>query len=180
MKSKVSHAELKRLLHYSPETGVFTRLISWQRQYPVGSIAGWKDKDGYLKIMVHRIAYQAHRLAWFYVHGVWPSGTIDHVDMDKANNKISNLRDSTFTSNMHNRGKNKTNTSGFKGVTWNKKSAKWQASINAKNKWRYLGLFKSKEDAARAYDDAAMEFHGEFARLNFPAGVKDYEDEGLF
>lgn len=170
MKRQLSQVELKRLLSYDPGTGIFTRLISWTKDYPVGSIAGRVDKDGYLRITVNRIVYSSHRLAWFYFYGVWPKGNIDHIDMNKKNNKISNLREDDLFENARNKDKLITNKSGYKGVAKNTRCNTWRSTITANRKTIYLGSFSNKEDAAIAYDKAAIRLHGEFARTNFPVG----------
>ncbi|MFA4103151.1 AP2/ERF family transcription factor [Serratia sp. IR-2025] len=175
MRNSISLIELKRLLHYDHDTGVFTRKISWKNTHPVGSIVGVVDRDGYLKAVVKGKTYLLHRLAWFYVHGSWPVGTIDHIDLDKQNNKIANLRDISFSCNLRNRKKRKNNKSGYKGVCWSNKGAGWRASICVNKKITYLGTFANKEDAALAYDRAAILLHGEYARLNF-AGERGHEN----
>lgn len=170
MQHALNQRELKRLLKYDPDTGIFTRLISWTKYYPVGSIAGRTSKDGYLRISVHRVVYASHRLAWFYVHGVWPLGNIDHIDMNKKNNRIDNLREANLFENARNKEKTITNKSGYKGVAKNTKCNTWRSTITANRKTIYLGSFNNKEDAAIAYDKAAIRLHGEFARTNFPVG----------
>lgn len=93
----------------------------------------------------------------------------DHADGDKLNNQCSNLRTASLSENNRNRGIGKYNTSGFKGVGWDKPRRKWRAQIRHDGKSCYLGLFDNIEDAARAYDAKAKEIHGEFAKINFPA-----------
>lgn len=92
---------------------------------------------------------------------------IDHIDRDGLNNRRLNLRLSDRSQNISNRGKPVNNKSGYKGVGWSIKSGKWTAQIIARGSRIYLGLFESPEDAARAYDEAAREHHGEFAVTNF-------------
>jgi hypothetical protein len=94
---------------------------------------------------------------------------VDHIDGDGLNNQRSNLRPATQAQNMANSRKYSTNTSGFKGVGWHKAAKKWRADITFDYKTRYLGLFPTAEDAARAYDSAAKSLFGVFACLNFPA-----------
>jgi hypothetical protein len=97
-----------------------------------------------------------------------PSGSVvDHVDGNTLNNQRCNLRTCSQSENMQNRGKTKTNTSGYKGVTWHRNRNKFLAQIKVNNKNIYLGYFKSAEDAARAYDEAAKKHHGAFAYYNF-------------
>lgn len=92
---------------------------------------------------------------------------IDHIDGNRLNNQKDNLRICNNSENHMNRGKQRNNTSGYKGVTWHKKDKKWQAQIIKERKCYYLGSFVDPEDAARAYDKKAKELHGQFAKLNF-------------
>ncbi len=121
--------ELRELLNYDQETGIFTRKVSTSNRVKVGAVAGCSGGDGYLLIMVQSRLYQAHRLAWLHTHGVWPKGQIDHINRDRSDNRIANLRDVTQKQNLQNRSKSSTNTSGHPGVSWNKRISKWQASI---------------------------------------------------
>ncbi len=170
MKKALTLFELKRLLSFDPETGIFTRLVSFTNAFPVGSVAGRVDKDGYLRITVNRKVYFSHRLAWFYVHEEWPSGNIDHIDMNKKNNRIKNLRPANKFENARNKARLVTNKSGYKGVAKNTQCNTWRSTITANRKTIYLGSFNNKEDAAIAYDEAAVRLHEEFARTNFPVG----------
>lgn len=92
----------------------------------------------------------------------------DHKDRDGLNNRRSNLRACTRSDQLHNIGKARRNTSGFKGVTWDKKREKWKVGLACNGKYMNLGRFASKEEAARVYDVAAKKYHGEFAVFNFP------------
>lgn len=92
----------------------------------------------------------------------------DHLDGDGLNNRRANLREATSNQNMHNRRLNKDNLSGFKGVSWHKRDGFWQAGIRADGRSKNLGYYATAEEAARAYDAAARELHGDFATLNFP------------
>jgi len=98
-----------------------------------------------------------------------PAGiTIDHINGNGLDNRRENLRLAGRGQNQCNRGKQSNNTSGFKGVTWHKNLNKWEAGISISGKRYHVGFYKTPEAAARAYDDAAKKYHGEFARLNFP------------
>jgi carbon monoxide dehydrogenase subunit G len=143
---------LRELLHYDPETGVFTR---------DGRQVGTPHGTGYIVLRVDGANYYAHRLAWLYVKGEWPVGFIDHRDRFRGNNRFANLRDSSNGQNLRNRGATKANTSGFKGVSRHRN--RWRATIKAGGKQINLGHHKTKELAAAAYAEAAKRLHGEFS-----------------
>lgn len=107
---------------------------------------------------------QAHRVAWFLHYGRFPNGELDHIDGDKANNRIENLRVATRSQNTAYRGKTKRNTSGFKGVCWHRRDKRWRASIGSKGRRLDLGSFSTPEEAFEAYKAAAVHHHGEFAK----------------
>ncbi len=92
---------------------------------------------------------------------------IDHRDRDGLNNQDENLRLCSRSQNKQNQGKYKNNTSGYKGVCWGEKRKKWRAYIFASGKQIYLGFYETPEIAARAYDEAAKKYFGEFAVINF-------------
>ena len=102
---------------------------------------------GYTSIMISGKNYRAHRLAWLYVYGYLPEHEIDHIDRDKSNNKIDNLRHVSCSCNKRNVGLRQDNTSGIKGVYWDKQSDKWRAQITANNKQHHLGLFTDFTEA---------------------------------
>jgi hypothetical protein len=161
-----SLAELNDLLDYDPETGIFTWKKFVSGTAGVGSIVGTLHPTGYIHICINRKKYPAHRLAYKMYHGSDPVDMIDHIDCDKTNNRIANLRDATNTQNKRNTGLSKNNTSGIKGVGVNPCSRKnpWRAQIEINNKCINLGSYKTKEEAALAYEKAAKEYFGEFAR----------------
>ena len=135
-------------LFYNPSTGIFIRLIAKSNSSKVGDIAGSKDKQGYITLMVERKLYKAHRLVWLYVHGHWPLNEIDHINRNKADNRLSNLRDVEKWVNMHNKGDCITNTSGFKGVC--RKGKKWSAVIKINKKTHWIGVYDTAELANAA------------------------------
>lgn len=161
--SALSQDELKSLLKYCPETGIFVRIKDSQK-YKSGHIAGHKNKGGYTYIKINYEGYLAHRLAWFYMTGNWPENEIDHIDLNKRNNTWSNLRESDSFSNNYNKKLSKRNTTGAKGIWFNKDRKKWEVRIHFKGKRIHLGRFPSAEKASKAYDDAAKKLHGEFYR----------------
>lgn len=159
----ITHQRLKDLLNYDPETGEFTWLASRTGTARAGTIAG-RVNHGYRRISIDGTKYLAHRLAWLHVHGAWPAGDIDHIDMNRSNNRIANLREATTSQNKGNSRAYSNNTSGVKGVCWNKNGRFWQAQIRFQGKKLHLGCFGDINDAAAAYEKAAAELFGEFGR----------------
>ncbi len=98
-----------------------------------------------------------------------PGEEVDHINGDGLDNRRSNLRRVTTAQNAGNQRASRSNSSGFKGVSWSTSSGAWRAQIQVARRSKHLGYFASKEEAARAYDAAALKRFGEFARLNFPA-----------
>lgn len=148
---------LKALLHYDQDAGVFM----W-RSPPAGRVtqsrvAGTSKRKGYVSIQVDGKLYQAHRLAWLYVYGMLPSGVIDHINRDAADNRIVNLRDVTLSQNARNTRIRSTNTSGYRGVSWFKSRGKWAAQIYLNGKNTVLGLFDDPAAASAEYARAAAE-----------------------
>jgi hypothetical protein len=160
----IDQATLKSQLDYDPLTGIFTWRVS-RPGVKAGSRAGCKKGDGYVVITVARKQYLAHRLAWLFVFGFLPDeGMIDHEDGDPSNNAIRNLRPATGFQNQMNRRVSKASTTGVKGVSYSASRKKYQAIISANGKRKMLGYFSTVDLAARAYEAAADQLHGEFAR----------------
>ena len=153
---------LKELLHYDSDTGIFIWLAPTNRSMSVGTVAGTVRQDGYVRISVDGRRHFAHRLAWLYVHGEFPSHCIDHIDRVRANNRISNIRLATRAENQKNRNIQTNNTSGYKGVCWHKKAGKWIVFATLNGKQKYIGLFDAAEMASEAYQAFASQNHGEF------------------
>lgn len=160
--STLTQTRLRELLHYNPDTGVFRRLVS-RRGFnaTAGTVAGWLDKDGYRRIQVDGCRYSAHRLVWFYVHGVFPEKQLDHQNGVRDDNRIANLREATPSQNQAN---SKPKRNGLKGVCWNKRLQKWQANITINGKLICLGRFGSEIQAHEAYCKSAQSVFGDFAR----------------
>lgn len=164
-KIRFTQEHLKSVIGYNPATGEFKK-IKCKRTDWIGKIAGTHNRKGYRTVSIDNTPYLAHRLAWLYMTGEWPKANIDHINGIKDDNRFCNLRESNYSQDMHNQGKRKHNTSGYKGVTYNKNAKKWVAQIRINWEMKYLGLFTSPENAATAYNFAAEKYHGEFARLN--------------
>jgi len=153
------------LLNYDPETGVFTWKVR-RGCRPAGAEAGTLNHNGYIVITIDRKLHYAHRLAFLVSHGYFPE-QVDHINLGRSDNRISNLRPATNQENQRNRDRRSNNTSGHKGVCWNKHNGKWQAQAqDANGKYKYLGLFTTVESASAAYDAYARNLHGEFYRQN--------------
>ena len=162
----VSHAELKRILSYDPDAGIFTWLVNRGGKASSGAEAGHTSKyTGYHNVKINGRNYPANRLAWFYMTGEWPINDIDHKDLNKTNNRWDNLRPATISQNKGNISKHSNNTSGYKGVTWHKHRKMWAAKIGVNNKRISLGYYHTPEEASEAYKKASQEYFGEFARF---------------
>lgn len=153
---------LKNRFDYNTETGNFIYKIPVAQMRP-GDIAGAINTNGHIQIMIKEVLYLAHNLAWVYMTGEWPEGfIIDHIDRNYSNNRWKNFRKANFSQNQGNRKFHILNTSGFRGVSYDKKKDKYysQICINGKKKW--IGYFKTAEDAYSAYLDCAKKHFGEF------------------
>ena len=156
----LTQERLKELLSYNQETGVFTNLTQRNSHAKKGSIAGTKTKNGYIQIQIDKKIYLAHRLAWLYVYGEFPEKLIDHINEITDDNCIANLRLATNLENQHNASSLRiNNTSGFRGVAWNKLSKKWMATIAINGKNKHLGHFNTAEEASEVYVTAKRKFH---------------------
>lgn len=157
--------ELLSKLDYDRATGKLTWKVTKGRKI-AGQEAGWLDNLGYQLTRFSGVLYRNHHIIVFLETGEWPAGDVDHIDGNPSNNAITNLRVCSHAENQRNMKKHKDNTSGFKGVYWNKNAEKWMAQICVDGKLKYLGLFQNTKEAANAYDAAAKILHGDFARLN--------------
>lgn len=146
---------------------VETGWLTWRKPRgpaAIGYRAGSPDKDGYRYLAWEGRYYLEHRVIWALLHGRWPA-EVDHVNMNRADNRPANLREASSAENKHNRAKQSNNTSGFKGVSFNKRSGKFCARLSVNKKCRSLGYFETAEQAHEAYQAAAKEMHGAFARF---------------
>lgn len=161
----LSVERLREALDYDPETGVFTRkrTSNINPRAQEGMKAGARCSNGYLCVRVDTTRYLSHRLAWFYVYGHWPK-ELDHVNGVKDDNRIANLRKATRSQNMANGPRQRNNTSGAKGVCFDRTNAKWMAYVYMNGKMRNLGRFDSLEAAKAARLSAHRKAHGDFAR----------------
>lgn len=178
----ITQEYLKEALTYDPETGIF----KWRLDRPESHFPDWRGRNGFLSNIRHKTEagslsrpskrnptqyiviglagknHKAHRLAWLYVYGEWPPEDIDHIDLDTQNNRISNLRLSKDKLNHRNRSKYSSNSSGVVGVSFHKKTNKWQAEgqqvVDGKRIRHYLGLYSTIEEAAAIRKQWEKEF----------------------
>ena len=147
---ELSAEYLRSILHYDPDTGIFTWKVRTSSRAKAGDTTGCPDGHGYLLIRLQSRLHKAHRLAWFYVYGSWPNDQIDHINRNKTDNRIANLREVTNKQNQQNASKRSDNTSGHPGVSWYKRDSKWQARIKHNQKDTHLGYFENLEEAIAA------------------------------
>lgn len=180
---------LRQLLRYDPVSGRLfwlprTRSMSASAHHMntfntshANKEAGTIDSRGYclVGISVNQSRYRlwGHRLAWAIHFGEWPNGDVDHINGNPSDNRLINLRNVSHAQNMRNRPGNKNSSSRYCGVSWDKQKSKWSADIRIPNpsgegrgRKKHLGRYDMECEAAAAYNSAALEHHGEFARLN--------------
>ena len=152
---------LNELFTYDRETGE----LSWKMSKGTakkGDVVGCDNGRGYLRASINSKLYLVHRLVFLMHKGYLPV-VLDHIDGNSRNNRIENLRPASKSQNQHNRKTGKNNTSGFKGVSYNKKTANFRARISHLNKSIFLGHYKTPEEADVAVRAAREELHGSFS-----------------
>lgn len=169
-KADITQARLKTLLDYDPLTGVFVRLVRTNTNgtAEIGQVAGSVNNKGYITIGIDGKYHQAHRLAWFYVHGTFPPNGIDHINGVKSDNRLVNLRPATQSENNCNRGAITNSSTGWCRVSFDKPKGKYSACIRFNNKQYHLGYYDSPEIAAAVYAHVCQQVHGEFAKPDIP------------
>jgi len=154
---------LKEILEYNPNTGVFTRKDLKNK------IIGTPDKDGYLKVVIKFKDYRLHRLAWFLSYGEWPKNQIDHINRIKDDNRLCNLREATPSENLANRVLNN-NKFNYVGVNFDKRKSEksymarimvFDSKLGIKKR-KHLGYFATAQEASEVYDLWAQMTQGEF------------------
>ena len=174
-KSDLTADYVRLLLSYDPLTGEFRwkerpRNVcvsnrawhTWNTQR-AGKLAGYRNSDGYIRIKLNGSNYSAQRLAWLYETGEWPTDEVDHRDRNRARNEWENFRIATRSQNRMNCAPPITNTSGVKGVHFNKRKRRWRAQIVLKGKLIFLGDYSTFEGAVQARKEAEERLFGEFA-----------------
>lgn len=147
---RITHDRLKSLLIYDPDTGVFTRN---------GKVAGYAHHSGYRYVGIDKAKITEHRLAWFYCYGVWPVADLDHINRNRSDNRIANLREVSRSENCQNQPVRRSNKSGVTGVYYHKASGKWAASISIDKRQVHLGVYDTVEEAIAARRAAEKEHY---------------------
>lgn len=152
---------LRELLEYNPDDGEFKWRKSRRGARPAKAHAGNTRPDGYKRIGIDGTNHLAHRLAWLYVHGAWPQLDVDHIDGDPGNNRISNLRDVTTSTNVQNikAAKRSNKRSGLLGVSYHARDSLWRARITVEGVTMCVGYFKDPDSAHAAYIEAKRRLH---------------------
>lgn len=161
---EISVEEIRERINYNPETGEMTWKKRLSARIKAGDPCGVVSRStGYRVVRMRHANMPAHRIAWVHFHGEFPPvGTvIDHINRDRTDNRIANLRLATTAQNLTNSRRRKDNKSGVKGV-WRNRN-KWTTQISIDGKRHHVGNFDSKEEAAKAYAEAAKRHYGEFA-----------------
>ena len=158
-KADLTAERLREILHYDPDTGIFTIAVRLTNRTKVGGIAGCIDKSiGYRVVWIDGKSYRAHRLAWLYVYGKFPKKHIDHINGKKDDNRICNLREVTPFENAQNKVRpQQNNSSGYLGVSKNRKG--WRARVTLHGEEFHIGTFQTKQEAHDAYLNAKRNLH---------------------
>lgn len=162
----ITYERASELFDYNPDTGDLTWKVS-RGCISAGSVAGSKkyhsgDTPLQIGVGIDCRCYGAHRIAWLLYYGAPPRLLIDHINGNPFDNRICNLREATTSQNGRNRGLQKNNASGFKGVWWNAEKRKWRAGVCCAGKRHCLGYYDTPEEAHKAYCKKARELHGDF------------------
>lgn len=174
--AELTFSQVDALLKYDPETGKLfwkerdlsmfssstklakTECSRWNNRYSGEEAFTTRHTKGYATGSIYGRMYKAHRVVWLLQFGVWPSGQIDHINGNPADNRVSNLRVVTNSENCKNQRLNTKNTTGVVGVHWNKQCGKWQAQIRIKQAKIHLGLFINFDDAVIARKSAEVKY----------------------
>lgn len=156
----ITQEKLKQLVFY--ENGSLIAKYKYSDKICIGKKIGTKNKLGYYQASINKTKYYLHRLIFLYHYGYMPK-TVDHIDKNKSNNNIENLREASLHENNYNTLTPKTNKSGVKNVHWNKKNKKWNVTLSANNKSMYFGSFDDLELAELVAIEARSKYHGQFA-----------------
>ena len=153
---------VNKLFDYSNGKLFWKSKFSKYSNIKIGQEAGCFDNEGYQRTKINKIVYPNHRLIFLMFHGYMPK-KIDHINKNKSDNRIENLRKATDSQNQHNRTVSKNNTSGVKNVSWSKRIKKWQVIVMLNNKYNHCGYYSDIELADLVAQEARNKYHKEFA-----------------
>lgn len=160
-REELTQEYLKACLHYDPDTGLFTAKLPLNTRKEGDVVGSGGSSHGYLSVFVAQRSYLAHRLAWFYAYGEWTE-QIDHIDRNRHNNRLSNLRPCTHQENTWNMSLRGQTASGVVGVNWNQSRRKWVAKISMGKRTKTLGYFDEISAAQAARHEAVQKYRGHF------------------
>jgi hypothetical protein len=154
-------AQLRELFSYDPETGIFTRLKTTCWCAKAGMEVGSDDMHGYKTVRIGKASYKIHRLAWLYVHGEWPKGDVDHLNGQRSDNRIANLRDVPRQTNLQNcrQAASHNLSTGVLGVYPTRSGKRFEAAISINNRKCRIGVFDTVDEAHAAYIEAKRSLH---------------------
>ena len=159
----LTQEKLYSILNYDQDTGIFTWKVNRRNKAKINTVAGYKESEGYIVISVFGKSYKAHRLAWLYVYGELPNEYIDHINGNKSDNKIENLRICTNAENQWNSKISSKNVSGVKGVHWCNTKKRWKAKLSINGKIKHIGYFTDLESAKIKLMEAREKLHKDYA-----------------
>ena len=144
---KPTKEEVVRLFDYDPTTGIVKRRVTVASNARTGQVVGWLNSDGYLSVRVNKTNYKLHQIIWLYSYGCWQNGVIDHINRNKTDNRIANLRDTTIQVNNINKGVRSDNKTGVPNIAWRERDKLFYVACRRNGKQNYGGSFKSLEEA---------------------------------
>lgn len=159
---KLTLERLNEILELDTESYQFVNKIDRGR-YKKGDLSGYA-LGGYTYITIGRKAYPAHKLIWWLFNNSYPTCDIDHIDMDRRNNNINNLRTATRSQNMMNIRPHRDGASGIKNVSFRSDTNKWGVRVSVDGKYKSFGSYDNKELAELVAEEARNKYHGEYAR----------------
>lgn len=155
----MNQEEVRRLFDYNADTGELVNKVTRGGNAPAGSRVGCDKGNGYLMVGVNKKFYLVHRLIWLWVHGYFPENNIDHINRDRSDNRLVNLREVSQSCNARNSTTKSNNTSGVNGISWDRRRGKWRPVITVNRKDHHLGYFQDFTEAVKARHAAEIEYN---------------------
>jgi hypothetical protein len=163
--NKPSYEEVAKILDYNPKTGKFFRRVNTSPNGRIGDVKGYTTKRKYRKTSVGGIQFYDHQLAWLLFYLKWPEKQIDHINGNKQDNRILNLREVTVSQNALNRSHQANSKTKHKCINWKTDRKKYRVKIGISGKCHHIGYFKNIDDAIKARNKAIKKLHGKFAKV---------------